>query len=120
MFWLDFAIVLVILVIGARLGGIFMGMAGGLGLAILAFILHLTPTSPPIDVMLIILAVVIAASSLQAAGGMDYLIQIAEYILRKNPSRITSRRIWIGHALLNKTNKPKNGKPVTVAAMRQP
>lgn len=89
MFWLDFAIVLVILVIGARLGGIFMGMAGGLGLAILAFILHLTPTSPPIDVMLIILAVVIAASSLQAAGGMEYLIQIAEYILRKNPSRIT-------------------------------
>lgn len=89
MFWWHFALVFIILVIGARLGGIFMGMAGGLGLAILAFVFHLTPTTPPIDVMLIIFAVVIAASVLQATDGMDYLIQIAEYILRKNPNHIT-------------------------------
>ncbi len=89
MFWWQFAVVFVVLLIGARIGGVFLGMAGGLGLAILAFIFHLTPTAPPIDVMLIIFSVVIAASVLQATGGMDYLVQIAEYILRKHPDHIT-------------------------------
>jgi anaerobic C4-dicarboxylate transporter len=89
MFWVQFAIVLFMLMLGARVGGVFMGMAGGLGLAVLTFLFHLTPTSPPIDVMLIIAAVILAASALQAAGGMDYLVKLAEYILRKNPTRIT-------------------------------
>ncbi len=89
MFWLHFAIVFIILIIGARVGGVFLGMAGGLGLAILTFVFHLTPTNPPVDVMLIIFAVVMAASVIQATGGMDYLVQIAEYILRKNPNHIT-------------------------------
>lgn len=89
MFWVQFAIVLLMLMVGARVGGVFMGMAGGIGLAILTFVFHLTPTSPPVDVMLIIAAVILAASALQAAGGMDYLVQLAEYILRKNPTRIT-------------------------------
>lgn len=89
MFFLEFGVVLLMLFLGARLGGIFLGMAGGIRLAILAFVFHLTPSSPPIDVMLIIISVVVAASTLQAAGGMDYLIEIAESILRKNPDRIT-------------------------------
>jgi anaerobic C4-dicarboxylate transporter DcuA len=89
MFALEFAVVLIALFIGARLGGIFLGMAGGFGLAILAFVFHLTPTSPPIDVMLIIIAVVLAASTMQAAGGMDFLVQVAEHLLRRNPDRIT-------------------------------
>ena len=89
MFWIQFAVVLLMLMLGARIGGVFMGMAGGMGLAILVFIFHLTPTSPPVDVMLIIAAVILAASALQAAGGMDFLVQVAEYILRRNPKRIT-------------------------------
>ncbi len=89
MFWIEFAVVLLMLMLGARIGGVFMGMAGGMGLAVLVFLFHLTPTSPPVDVMLIIAAVILAASALQAAGGMDFLVQMAEYILRKNPSRIT-------------------------------
>lgn len=89
MFWIEFAIVLLMLMLGARIGGVFMGMAGGMGLAALVFVFHLTPTSPPVDVMLIIAAVILAASALQAAGGMDFLVQLAEYILRKNPTHIT-------------------------------
>lgn len=89
MFWLAFAVVLGALFLGARRGGIFLGMAGGVGLVILVFGLKLPPSSPPIDVMLIITAVIVAASTLQSAGGMDYLVHVAEKILRKNPSRIT-------------------------------
>lgn len=62
---------------------------GGVGLAILVFVFRLQPTTAPIDVMLMILAVVTAAGSLQAAGGMDYLVYVAEKALRKNPKRIT-------------------------------
>ena len=89
MFWIAFAVVLAAMFVGARRGGIFLGMAGGMGLAVLVFGLNLPPSSPPIDVMLIIMAVITAAATLQSAGGMDYLVQTAERILRKNPNRIT-------------------------------
>lgn len=89
MFWFQFFIIIIALCFGARFGGIFMGMAGGIGLGVLVFVFNLVPSSPPVDVMLIIIAVVLAAATLQACGGMDYLVQIAEKILRKNPKRIT-------------------------------
>lgn len=89
MIWLQLAIVLGCILIGARIGGIGLGLMGGVGLAILSFVFNIQPTSPPIDVMLMILAVVAAAACMQAAGGMDYLVQVAERILRKNPKRIT-------------------------------
>lgn len=72
-----------------RLGGVGLGVMGGVGLAILVFIFGLQPTSAPIDVMLMILAVVTAAGALQASGGMEYLVFIAEKALRKNPKWIT-------------------------------
>ncbi len=89
MIWVQFAIVILCIMVGARIGGIGLGLTGGVGLAILAFLFEVKPTSPPIDVMLMILAVVSAAACMQAAGGMDYLVQLAERILRKNPKRIT-------------------------------
>ncbi|WP_042354064.1 anaerobic C4-dicarboxylate transporter family protein [Bacillus rubiinfantis] len=89
MFWIEFLIVLACIFIGARLGGVGLGVMGGVGLAIMVFIFGLQPTSAPIDVMLMILAVVTAAGVLQAAGGMDYLVYVAEKALRKNPKRIT-------------------------------
>ncbi|WML29990.1 anaerobic C4-dicarboxylate transporter [Neobacillus sp. OS1-32] len=89
MFWIEFLIVLACIFIGARLGGVGLGVMGGVGLAILVFVFHLQPTSAPIDVMLMILAVVTAAGVLQAAGGMDYLVYLAEKALRKNPKQIT-------------------------------
>lgn len=89
MFWIEFAVVLLCILIGARIGGIGLGVMGGIGLAVLSFIFGLKPTSPPIDVMLMIMAVVAAASAMQAAGGLDYLIKVASKILRKNPKYIT-------------------------------
>ncbi|MGF1715273.1 anaerobic C4-dicarboxylate transporter family protein [Photobacterium chitinilyticum] len=89
MFFVEFLIVLVCILIGARIGGIGLGVMGGVGLAVLSFIFGLQPTSPPINVMLMIMAVVAAAASMQAAGGLDFLIKIATNILRKNPKYIT-------------------------------
>lgn len=89
LFWIQFIIILACIFIGARIGGVGLGVMGGVGLAILVFIFGLQPTSAPIDVMLIILAVVTAAGALQAAGGMEYLVHIAEKALRKNPKQIT-------------------------------
>lgn len=77
------------IIVGARLGGIGLGVMGGVGMAILVFIFGLQPTSPPIDVMLMIAAVIAAASAMQAAGGLDYLVHLAERLLRKNPSQVT-------------------------------
>ncbi len=83
MFWLQFLTLLLCIFIGARLGGVGLGVMGGVGMAILVFVFHLQPTAPPIDVMLMILAVITAAGALQAAGGMDYLVHLAEKALRK-------------------------------------
>lgn len=89
MIWLQLVVVLAAIFVGARLGGIGLGVMGGLGLGVLTFGFHLQPTSPPIDVLLMIAAVVTAAGVLQAAGGLDYLVSVAERILRSNPDRIT-------------------------------
>lgn len=86
---IQFLFVLVAIIIGAKLGGIGLGVMGGLGLAILTFVFDLQPTAPPIDVMLMIAAVISAASCMQAAGGLDYLVKLAERILRRNPAHIT-------------------------------
>lgn len=86
---IQLAFVLVAIIIGARLGGIGLGVLGGLGLAVLTFVFGLEPTSPPIDVMLMIVAVIAAASCMQAAGGLDLMVKWAEKLLRKNPSKIT-------------------------------
>lgn len=86
---LQLLFVLAAIVVGARLGGIGLGVMGGVGMAILVFVFGLEPTSPPIDVMLMIAAVISAAAAMQAAGGLDYLVGLAERLLRKNPSQVT-------------------------------
>lgn len=86
---LQFVFVLVAILVGARLGGIGLGVMGGVGLAILTFVFGLQPTAPPIDVMLMIAAVISAASCMQSAGGLDYMVKLAERLLRKNPSHVT-------------------------------
>ncbi|MCJ2163425.1 MULTISPECIES: anaerobic C4-dicarboxylate transporter [unclassified Pseudodesulfovibrio] len=89
MFWIELLVVLAAIFIGARLGGVGLGVMGGVGLAILTFVFGVHPTAPPIDVMLMITAVVTAAGTLQAAGGLDFLVEIAAHILKRNPSHIT-------------------------------
>ena len=82
-------LVLVCIIIGARLGGIGLGVMGGLGVALLTFLFGLEPGALPIDVMLMIAAVISAAACMQAAGGLDYMVRLAERILRSNPQYIT-------------------------------
>lgn len=81
--------VLVCIIVGARIGGIGLGVMGGLGVAILTFVFDLEPTAPPIDVMLMIAAVISAAGAMQAAGGLDFLVKIAEKVLRRHPQYVT-------------------------------
>jgi len=71
------------------MSGIGLGVMGMIGLLILLFVFGMQPSDPPLEVMLIILSVVTAAAALQAAGGMDYLVNIAGKILRKHPGQIT-------------------------------
>jgi len=89
MFWVELVVVLAMIVAGARFGGLGLGMMGGLGVAILSFLMGDLPSNPPIEVMLMIAAVVTAAGTLQAAGGMDYLVDLAERALRSYPPAIT-------------------------------
>ena len=77
MIYMELLVVLAAIFVGARVGGI------------LVFGFGLPPGKAPIDVMLIIVAVITAAATLQAAGGLDYLVKVAEKILRRNPAMIT-------------------------------
>jgi anaerobic C4-dicarboxylate transporter DcuA len=74
---------------GARYSGVGLGLWGAVGLLVLVVGFGVTPTSPPIDVMLIILAVIMAASVMDAAGGIDFLVRMAERIIRANPKYVT-------------------------------
>jgi anaerobic C4-dicarboxylate transporter DcuB len=89
MLYLEFLFLLIMLYIGSRFGGIGLGVVSGIGLLIEIFVFRMPPSSPPIDVMLIIIAVVTCASILEAAGGLKYMLQIAERILRRNPKMVT-------------------------------
>lgn len=85
----ELLVVLVALWVGARYGSLALGAISGIGLAVLVFGFHLKPGEPPTDVIYIIIAAVTCAGILQASGGMDWMIQIAERLLRKHPERIT-------------------------------
>jgi anaerobic C4-dicarboxylate transporter DcuB len=88
-FLLQLVIVLACLFYGARKGGIALGLLGGIGIVVMVYIFRLNPGRPPVDVMLTIIAVVAASATLQASGGLDVLLQIAERILRCNPRIIS-------------------------------
>ncbi|WP_439257755.1 anaerobic C4-dicarboxylate transporter [Lonepinella sp. BR2271] len=89
MLYLEFLFLLLMLYMGSRFGGIGLGVVSGIGLAIEVFIFRMPVGKAPVDVMLIILAVVTCASVLEAAGGLKFMLQIAERILRSNPKRVT-------------------------------
>lgn len=84
----ELLVVLGAIFLGARLGGIAIGFAGGLGVLVLAA-LGLTPGALPLDVIAIIIAVITAIAAMQVAGGMTYLVQLAERVLRRNPKHLT-------------------------------
>lgn len=89
MFWIQFILVLGAVLLGIRRGGVALGLIGGLGVAVLSLGFRSFPAEPPIAVMLIILAVVTASATLQVAGGLDYLVQLTERLLRAHPKYVT-------------------------------
>lgn len=86
---IELLVVLLALYVGSRYGSLALGAISGIGLAILVFGFGMKPGSPPTDVIYIIIAAVTCAGVMQASGGMDWLIQVAERLLRKHPDRIT-------------------------------
>ena len=86
---IELLIVLAALYVGSRYGSLALGAISGIGLAILVFGFGLKPGTPPTDVIYIIIAAVTCAGTLQASGGMDWMIQVAEKMLRKHPEHIT-------------------------------
>ncbi|MGG7035078.1 MAG: anaerobic C4-dicarboxylate transporter family protein [Flavobacterium sp.] len=89
MIWIEFIILLIMILVGSQMKGIGLGVMGMVGLLIFVFGFNIKPTDPPLDVMLIIMAIVTTAATLQASGGLDYLVSLAERIIRSNPSNIT-------------------------------
>ncbi|GAA6526384.1 anaerobic C4-dicarboxylate transporter [Intrasporangium sp. DVR] len=90
MIWLHLAIVLGAIFLGARLGSIAIGFAGGLGVLALGLLgVPVSQEAIPFDVIAIIMAVIAAIASMQVAGGMDYLVNLADRLLRRNPRQVT-------------------------------
>lgn len=86
---LEGLVVLLMIFMGTRTGGIGLGVWGGVGVFILVFIFRTSPGSPPIDAVLIILSVILASATMQAAGGVDWLVAVATKLIQRNPKRIT-------------------------------
>jgi anaerobic C4-dicarboxylate transporter DcuA/anaerobic C4-dicarboxylate transporter DcuB len=83
-------VVLVCISLGVRMGGMAIGLWGGVGVLVLSTVFGLTPGSVPTSAILIILAVVTAAGAMQVAGGIDWLVTIADKTIRKRPQQITT------------------------------
>ncbi|MGX9460669.1 anaerobic C4-dicarboxylate transporter [Shewanella sp. A14] len=88
MFYIHMLLLLAVIFVGIRHGGIAFGLLGGLGVSVLAFVFGIAPGTPPVSVMLIILAVVAASATLEATGGLKLLVAFAEKLLRKHPEHI--------------------------------
>src|SRR5215470_12176428 len=89
MIWIELLLLLTCIVVGARLGGIALGTVAGIGLLVFVFVFSLPPGGPPQGVLGMIIAVITALAAMQAAGGLDYLVSLAERVLRKHPQYIT-------------------------------
>lgn len=87
--WMEFLVIIACLLVGTRYGGFGLGLISGVGLLIFAFVFHLAPGKPPVDVLLTIMAVLGCASVLQTAGGLNVMMRFAEKFLRKHPEHIT-------------------------------
>lgn len=89
MWIVELLVVLFFIWLGARLGSIGIGFAGGFGVLVLAMVFGIAPGNIPVDVILIIMSVIAAIAAMQVAGGLDYMVHLAEIVLRSNPKYIT-------------------------------
>jgi anaerobic C4-dicarboxylate transporter DcuA len=87
---LEFVVLLGALLLGARAGGVGLGLWGAVGLLVLVAGFGVPPGAIPGEVILIVLTVIMAASAMEVAGGIDFLVRVAERIIRRNPKQVTS------------------------------
>jgi anaerobic C4-dicarboxylate transporter DcuB len=92
-------VVIGFIALGVRTGGLGLGLWGGVGTLILVFVFGLDPGEPPVDAMLIIVAVISAAAAMQAAGGVDYMVLIASRALRARPKSINFVAPYVSYLL---------------------
>lgn len=85
---IELLIVFAAIFMGVRHGSLALGFWGGLGLIVLAVGFGVFPTAPPIDVMLIVLAVCMCASCMEAVGGLEILVRIAARVIRAKPKMV--------------------------------
>ena len=100
MLFVELGILLLCIVVGARLGGIALGTVSGIGLVVFVLVFGMPPGQPPAIVLGMILAVITALSMMEAAGGLDYLVETAEKLLRRHPQRITFLAPFVTYALI--------------------
>ena len=86
---LEFLVLLGAIAMGARVGGVGLGLWGAMGLLVLILGFDIAPANIPGEVLLIVFTVIMAASAMEVAGGIDFLVRVAERIIRKNPKQIT-------------------------------
>jgi anaerobic C4-dicarboxylate transporter DcuA len=98
--WVELALLLLCIVIGARIGGIGLGTVSGLGLVAYVFLFRMPPGDPPGTVLGMIIAVITALAAVQAAGGLDFLVGVAGKLLARNPRRITFLAPLVTHVLV--------------------
>jgi anaerobic C4-dicarboxylate transporter DcuB len=96
---LEGLIVIGFIALGVRSGGVALGLWGGVGTLILVFVFGLEPGTPPFDAMLIIVAVISAAAAMEAAGGVDFMVQVASKALRARPKAINFAAPYVSYLL---------------------
>jgi len=89
LFTLEALVVIGAIVMGTKSSGVALGIWGGVGVAVLVFVFQLDPGSPPTDAILIILTVILAASTMQVAGGIDWMVSVAAKAIQNHPKQIT-------------------------------
>ena len=92
-------VVIGFIALGVRSGGIGLGLWGGVGTLVLVFVFGLDPGEAPVSAMLIIIAVISAAAAMQAAGGIDYMVQIASHALRARPKALNFVAPYVSYVL---------------------
>src|SRR5512132_832399 len=88
-FILEFLVLLGALVMGARTGGVGLGVWGAVGLLVLVGGFGVPPGAIPGEVLIIVLTVIMAAAAMEVGGGVDFLVRVAARIIRKNPKQVT-------------------------------
>lgn len=81
-------VVILAIYMGTRTSGIGLGVWGLVGVAVLIFVFGEAPGNAPVDAVFIVITVITAASTMQAAGGIDWMVSVAAKVIRRKPKSV--------------------------------